>query len=142
MRIWSAALIALALAGCDKPDVKACETFIKSGLKAPSTYRRVSVTERLQSFPNWTAFRSETGSERKTLLEMMGQKEPSHPTIRIVAIEYDAANAFGVALRSGEVCAFEEGQNEQTRDMVLSSAQRRRDYAAKPPAGLKYPCCL
>lgn len=94
----SAPIAALALAGCGQPDVDGCEQFIKSGLQAPATYNRVSIQ---------TSDRPSSADEiRKLGGVALGTGEYMHYGLRSVAIQYDAANAYGTPIRSSEVCLF------------------------------------
>ena len=85
MRYVSIIAMGLALSGCDtftsgeELAAQACEAFIAEGLKAPTTYKRVSVAN-----PPHEAGKS----------------------FRYVALTYDADNAFGTPIRGGQVCAF------------------------------------
>jgi hypothetical protein len=73
----------LLLSGCDKPEIKACEAWIKDGLKAPSTYKRLSAESRL---------------------EPAVKPRAEH---QVVLIGYEAQNSFGVPLASAEQCQFQ-----------------------------------
>jgi hypothetical protein len=127
---------ALALAsGCDDTPKRkegatlACEAYVKDGLKAPSTYSRVSASSNIES--------KELGS---------------------VSIEYDAENSYGVPLRGRQSCAFkldEEGKwpepwaaNFAAEGSVLEKHTRSINSPGNPDSDLKatgssgYDCCL
>jgi hypothetical protein len=68
------------LAGCDAPQVKACEAELLDSLKSPSSYKRVSV-----------------------LTYRVDDKDPKYLA---VAIQYDAANSFNAMLRDSYRCEY------------------------------------
>jgi hypothetical protein len=87
--------------------VKACEVFIKDGLRSPATYKLIKAT---------------TDDPR------------TDKSIRSVFVEYDASNAFGTPIRAIEQCLFEADENGGLPDsasMNLSAAMARTTAAAK-----------
>jgi hypothetical protein len=79
-------LLLVTVAGCNPAQnaaVGACETFIKERLRSPSTYKQINADY------SGAPFKSE-GRD-----------------VRMVIIEYDAANAFGTPIRGSQQCVFE-----------------------------------
>ena len=80
---------AMLLAGCDAlqdPAVKDCEASIVAGLRAPSTYKRITAS-----------------SSAMTDLA---------PQQLWVSVEYDAANAYGTPIRDRRTCKYRWKQGE------------------------------
>ena len=139
----------LLLAGCDKPDVKACEDFILDGLRSPSSYRRVaiSVSETPIAFEAVRKISAAPELYTPSTDFRMNTAEPL--IIRVVRVEFDAENAFGAALRSKTTCAFRHTKGSALNSMVSLARARERDRlrAAADPAipdlpELPYPCCI
>lgn len=84
--------------------INACEDALKERLKAPSTYRRIKVTESQQSitFEQYFAASNDSPAVQSFLRSMA--KQP--PTQLMTFIEYDAANAFGTPIRSISKCTY------------------------------------
>lgn len=90
----------------DPPLTAACEPALKERLKAPSTYRRIAVSEYREplSFEAYYAARPEKSEAVKLLRVRTATEKP----VKLTAImEYDASNSFGVALRSKALCTYE-----------------------------------
>ncbi|HEX8573999.1 MAG TPA: hypothetical protein VF759_14740, partial [Allosphingosinicella sp.] len=82
MRLTSAVL-PIILCGCNPVQsqaVQACEVFIKERLRSPSTYKRIS------------------GDALGPAFENDGRR------VKMVTIEYDAANAYGTPIRGSQQC--------------------------------------
>lgn len=145
----------LLLAGCGRADIAACEDFVKEGLKAPSTYKRISVNtyDEPVSLPE---FIKKTGQENahpvtKQLLALQAERGLA---LRTVAIVSEAHNSYGVPLRTTEICAFKlVGGKLEGKSSIASSVARaklRRSSNMMAEAGLlpkreqqgPYPCCL
>ena len=105
MKHWIAGTC-LLLAGCGNSAIDGCEQFIKGSLAAPSTYRRIEVTEAnvptnqnkllaLGKDPRIVAFEKRMGIADRPL------------TLHSVLITYEANNAFNAPLRDRKVCWFE-----------------------------------
>ena len=74
MKAVFALLLAIPASACSDKHLAACENAIRSTLKAPSSYKRISA-------------------------EDVGTR-----TNRLIRIEYDASNSFGVPLRTKGDC--------------------------------------
>lgn len=160
MKSTWALLLPLALLGCDKPEVAACEVFLKGGLRSPSTYHRVSVNsydgplgepaltqmreedaERDRGNPEWAKIKR--GLEAQT-----PAAQRSQDTLREVFIEYDAANAYGTPIRGAQQCGFVLRNGElPSADSLRAKVSKAESARAlrqlrgddKDPA---YSCCL
>lgn len=110
-------LIALStLTGCSPNKdaaINACEMFIKERLKSPSTYKQIGVNYSGVTFKN-------QGRE-----------------VRMVSIEYDAANAYGTPIRDDQQCLFEvDSKGNYTEDPARAASM-------SAVGAEKYtPCCL
>jgi len=146
------------LCGCDKPEVQMCEAFIKSDLKAPATYQRISYSARQHHFSTWPEYRRFTGDYQNTLYQLAhhGEEDPSGPYLKTVTIDYDAQNGFGVPLRGSETCGFSRRFDRSTGSqalgsLILGAAERTRDLKkiddnvgvekSDDPRGV-FPCCI
>ena len=135
-----------------QPDVKACEAFIKEGLRSPSSYSRVSVIK---------------GVEPISIEELQKLRPPSSfdkllkgdRSLHLVSIEYDADNAYGTSIRGVEVCAFEM-RNGELPDSTMIDLKARQSASKRtlrqlseagmiegaPPGSTnspaRFPCCL
>jgi hypothetical protein len=121
MRIFLLAVIAACAVGgaayhygyypFTSPLLAACEEAMKERLKAPSTYRRISVSETKEplSFEQYYAARPESDAVKTVLIRGATEK----PVKRTILIEYDAANAFGTPLRSRSLCTFEASDSRE-----------------------------
>lgn len=93
--------------------INACEVFIKERLRSPSTYKQVGVDY------SGVTFKSQ-GRD-----------------VRMVTIEYDAANAYGTPIRNDQQCLFEvDSKGNYTEDPAHAasmSAIGAEEYT---------PCCL
>jgi hypothetical protein len=78
--------LTVVLSGCSmaggQPEVTACEEFIKSALRSPSTFKSVSS-------------------------KSSDSKSGDGKGVREIFIEYDAANAFGTPIRGSQICTFD-----------------------------------
>ena len=109
--------ILIGLSGCNPAQsqaVQACETFIKERLRSPSTYKRISVDDLGPAF------------------ESDGRR------IKMLTVEYDAANAYGTPIRGSQQCVFEvdeKGRFSQEPEFAakMSSIGADSEYS---------PCCL
>lgn len=115
----------LPLGACEKATVKTCEQFIRGGLSAPTTYKRIGITESSR-----TATDQELLSLGKDPRMIAFSKKYGISTgnLHSVIIDYDAQNSFGVPLRSKQICLFEGDKPVQAMlDTGLSKAERKRD---------------
>ena len=106
----------LFLVGCDGPSseaIAACEVFVKERLRSPSTYERISADF------SGVAFESEGKS------------------VKLVQLEYDAANAYGTPIRNSQNCSFEVDEKGQFVD-DLEHAARMSAISYSEYA----PCCI
>lgn len=142
----------------DTAYVVGCEEYVKDGLKAPSTYKRIGA-------------RDTAAPVSATDLKKLGVEMRSDPTwqtnywLHTVSITYDAENSFGVPVRSGEVCTLMEIGAEPDRsrptkadqalvNISVSGAKIRRILRQQVEAGAldnsdghiemdpRHPCCL
>jgi len=93
------------LAGCfSDPFVDACEQAVKETLRAPSTYHRINVTQKQVPIPldAYLAANESSASVREFMSRL--QKKA---TRWIAYLEYDASNAYGVAIREAKECSYE-----------------------------------
>lgn len=150
------------LAGCGQPDVEACETFIKSELQAPATYRRVAITKVDSALMSMSEFRRRTGipdlrrDENETLRRYGELREGDRPSLRTLGITFEADNGYGVPVRATRVCAFklidgklpDGAEIESTaRDAALKANSKQLIGAGLLPnapasSDRKYDCCL
>lgn len=153
-----------------RPDVAACETYIRGVLKTPSTYRRASVqvmdSERLSQ----AAFDLRTGLypvPRPT--KAQAKADPTLPIdanldamrrslmegrelrVRTVLISYDAENGFGAPIRSQAACQFrlldgelgDEGTLKRHADSVVSSQKLGElGVSTSRRSAPRFPCCI
>jgi hypothetical protein len=94
-------ITAILLGGCNSAEdaaVRACETFIKERLRSPSTYKKISDDGLGPSFK----------SEGRD--------------VKMIAIEYDAANAYGTPIRGNQLCRFEVDKSGKFLDDDLEHA--------------------
>jgi hypothetical protein len=116
MRIPSLLLL-LMLSGCNsvqKQAVQACEVFIREGLRSPSTYQRASVDDLGPAF------------------EHEGRR------VKMITVEYDAANAYGTPVRGSQQCVFEVNDKGAFVD-DLEHAARMASIGSDSEYS---PCCL
>lgn len=87
-----------------------CETVIKERLRAPSTYKRISVDvdkDPLTRSEYVELLRSEDTGPGLTSALLEQQAAGKHnPTRYTLWISYDAANAYGTPIRSKSRCAY------------------------------------
>lgn len=119
---WSVPLAALTLAGCGRPDVKACEIFIKDGLRSPSTYRLISMSEQDEKVS-----KPPLPKEAGELERMAWEQDKAQHGIRSLILEYDAANAYGTPIRGHQVCTFAtiDGDLQDNATIDANTAHRR-----------------
>ncbi len=89
MRLALLVGVLLGLAGCSSfegAEVKRCEDQLVAKLKAPASYKRVSM--------------------HVTDINPDNPGDLRNPTQRWVTIEYDAVNSFNAPLRGTEICRF------------------------------------
>ena len=141
----------------DTAYVAGCEEYLKDGLKAPSTYKRIDVRERVARIT-------------PTRLKEIGGKPLSVPWevkywLHTVSIFYEAENSFGTPIRYGEACAFVQTGSEPDTPrptktskasvgIFVSSAQMQRARRQQVEAGEmdnadgridmnpEFPCCV
>lgn len=156
--------LVISLAACSKPDVEACESYIKDGLKAPSTYRQLKVTSVDVSPIDADTLIKEVGLPklskkadafdrlRRTALEV-DLKQPGLG-LRRMAIDYEAENGFGTPLRETAICAFvlTDGKlpvadsltvlvGRANHDRLRASLHELSPKVPAPPER-RYPCCV
>ncbi|MDB5681676.1 MAG: hypothetical protein JWO16_1481 [Sphingomonas bacterium] len=121
---------AIALSGCGKPDVAACESYLKKKLKSPATYQRVDVKSYDEGPMTLDAFRTSMGLLPTAQADELGKLDSQllkgrKISKRQVFVTYDAANAFGTPIRGIEVCTFRLADGE------LEPADRLESYAGQ-----------
>lgn len=112
-------VLALACAACagsaiawgisrDDRVIAACEDAIKSSLKAPTTYSRISAAISEKKATRGQYFFYLVGIPRDVIDEKIAKFERGSVSVSIHsgAITYDAANSFGVPIRSVTECSF------------------------------------
>ena len=125
---WSVMSLCSLLAACDKPDVAACEQFIQAGLKAPSTYRRITIeshdipTTRRQFWAD-AGLPDPIKDPSSTIRALAQLEDRAKITRRTTYISYDADNGMGVPIRGLNSCTFKLVDGE------LPSADRLRAAA-------------
>lgn len=158
MRAIGAVSAALMLTGCNRPEVTACENFVRDGLRSPSSYRRIGIETSDQAM-SLSEFRNITGDKPGGVLEVMTDNAHKHG-IRTVSLEYDAQNGFGATLRETRQCYFRmrDGElqgtastfaakaklqkvNREFRDLMRSGALPNVNSADVPPEP-EPSCCL
>jgi hypothetical protein len=110
-------VIPLMLCSCDSAQsqaVQACEVFIKERLRSPSTYKRIS------------------GDSLGPAFESDGRR------VKMVTLEYDAANAYGTPIRGIQQCVFEVNANGTFKEDIEHAARMSSIGADSEYA----PCCL
>ena len=112
-------LLALSflLAGCNSQQsaaVGACESFIKERLRSPSSYKQISVDDLGPSFKN-------DGRD-----------------IKMLTVEYDAANAYGTPIRGKQMCTFDVDQSGNFIDKDVEFAAKMASIRADSEYA---PCC-
>lgn len=132
MRTGWAPLLALTLAGCEKAEIGACETFVKEGLRSPGSYRRAAAD--LASHDMSLAdFRKVTGDKPGGALEELAAQSKRRG-IRTVTLHYDAQNAFGATVRETSQCLFRtedgelSGDADETVAAVMAGSKSERDF--------------
>lgn len=96
----------IAVAGCVKPpaEFEQCERYIKSRLKAPSSYKLIGETG------SWVPY----------------DKRERY----VLSIEYDAQNSYGVMLRDTQICIFpgKDGKPDTSQYIDFEQAWRTDPY--------------
>jgi hypothetical protein len=111
-------ITAIFLSGCNTAEdsaVRACETFIKERLRSPSTYKKISDDGLGPSFKS-------DGRD-----------------VKMVVIEYDAANAYGTPIRGTQQCLFEVDKSGKFLDQDLEHAATMASIGAESEYA---PCCI
>lgn len=113
----------MMLGACDR-QLALCEKLLKSNLAAPATYSRVSVSNTYDKVvavePQRRSFIT-VEAWKEAHDEWRARGNPPLVDRREIVIRYDALNAFGVPLRSIEVCEFRAGQpHDDGEEAVLS----------------------
>lgn len=142
----------MLLCGCDKPAVSGCEDFIVSQLKAPSTYKRIDVSESDDPTPYAEMVRLgmiDTSAALRRFVPNMDIKLNEPDTLHKVLVTYEANNSFNAPLRGAAVCAF---PTQGTKDGLDKDTVQSAVIHAKASAALRalkpdqpepeYPCCL
>ncbi|WP_156309852.1 hypothetical protein [Novosphingobium sp. AAP93] len=100
----------MLVASCDSfksEEVAKCESALQSGLKAPSTYKAIKISE--FDSPNALKEIEDLYKTYKISLEFHDFRDKlpkvSAP-FKSVYVEYDAENSFGTPIRSTDVCYF------------------------------------
>lgn len=137
MRIAVVVVAVVLSANCKAagfPFVSACEAALKERLVAPSTYRRIKVTEGREQI-TFDELLAGFGENAKKLMRVSATREP----VRMVAIfEYDAMSANGVALRLKTRCTYETASDpdfdvDTARGLVKIDGEYNRP--AEQPGG-------
>ena len=113
----ASAVVPLILCGCNSAQsqaVQACEVFIKERLRSPSTYNRIS------------------GDSLGPAFESDGRR------VKMVTLEYDAANAYGTPIRGSQQCIFEVDAKGKFKEDINHAARMSAIGADTDFA----PCCL
>lgn len=140
IRVFATAFVCLALSGCEKPEVNACEAFIKSTLTLPSSYTRVKISSHDEAPMSRAKFYADAG--------MPDPANDESPTIRANAelmgnalgrrdlyITYEADGAQSI-----ERCVFKvvngeiQGADPASAEVSISSSNA--DSARLMDAGL------
>lgn len=101
------------LAGCGgSPEITACESYIREKIATPASLKIVSTS----SVPS-------TGESIKGLT--------ATDAVKLVSIEYDAANQYGAPVRSTDYCAFALKDGKLPSSSELQSAASSAAFTAK-----------
>jgi hypothetical protein len=114
------------LSGCQQTDEAACEAFVQTRLKAPSTYQRVSVDGHDEQL-DWPEYRQRFP---EALPIEKAAVDAGHMGSRDLALTYEAQNALGVPLRSTEICRFQLFKGKLTNPDTAVTYARSRAVAA------------
>lgn len=99
--VIGAALATVSLTGCNrKPEIEACETFVREKVATPSTIKVI------------------TASSVPAIAKNIYGLKPTDQ-VTLVSIEYDAENQYGAPIRSSAYCAFpmKNGELPSLREM-------------------------
>jgi hypothetical protein len=103
------------LAFLDHPLTRACEAGIRETLVAPSTYRRISVSEireqQLSLDAYWARQREPVSATEKAFT----RRQTDHATTWTVDLQWEAANRMGVPLRSTSECSYSNTDGDGRR---------------------------
>lgn len=153
-----------------RPDVAACETYIRGVLKTPSTYRRASV-QVIDSGPlSQAAFDQQSGlypipkpsaaeAKADSLLASEAQLDAIRRSLmqgreqrlRTLLISYDAENGFGAPIRSQGACQFrlldgeleDAGTLKRHADSVASSQKLGElGVSTSRRSAPRFACCI
>lgn len=146
--LGGAALMLLFLAGCGRPEVTACEQFIKAQLDSPASYQRATVRT-MDRVLSPEAFYKAAGRQIETYGPASQKQIRSEKyAVRTVRIDYDSTNPYGVSIRGTDTCQFRLRDGVPSiPDMDLAIGQheiRRAAVAMVGPPIVKpeTPCCL
>lgn len=92
----------------EPPLYSACEEVLKDRLRAPSTYKRVSIYSRTETVDGDELVEPIPAGATKEMRDVMESRNSLYSGRRVtkytVAIEYDAANGYGTPLRGTALC--------------------------------------
>lgn len=103
----AATLVFLASAACGQTDsdlVVACESALKDMLAAPSTYRRIKITETSEDLALDAYFAANESTET---IEAFQRRLHDKAVRWIARVEYEAQNFFGTPLRRVSLCTYD-----------------------------------
>jgi hypothetical protein len=117
MRVWAAALAltvtgTAVLSGCtpgeDEKFAAICEKDLKDRLVAPSSYKRISITNADQVLSE-EAFKAKLIADKvpevwHTIRPQMMKEGKIKPTNHRIVLAYDSQNAFGTSVRGQSLC--------------------------------------
>ena len=152
MRATLVLLACIELAACQKPMISGCETYIKDGLKSPSSYKRADITE-IDVPITEEDYNKATGP---ALAKIRKQFQLPTPTkVHAILIHYDADNSYGTPIRDLAECVFETADTGRFANVTtrISYAEAERDQRLRISSGQApndgttdmdpaYPCCL
>jgi hypothetical protein len=118
LRVAAGFLAVMALTACGgqyEDGIDRCEADLISGLKAPSTYKRINaqailITEEISRKSN---------EELRKMGVPEGEIDAREGDYLSVNIEYDASNSFGVPLRDTRFCRFPMTSGKPDYDHML-----------------------
>lgn len=146
--LGGAAILILFLAGCGRPEVAACEQFIKSQIVSPASYQRASV-ETMDRDVSADEYYKAAGRQIETLPQRSRElAQEERYVIRSVVIDYDTADIDGSVVRSKDICQFrmrDGGPDIPNMDLAIGQHEIRRSAVAlvgPPIVKPETPCCL
>ena len=110
------------------PMIAACEASLQERLKAPSTYRRISVGDEQVRNISFDDYFKARGEDSAALKQILIRTSKSQPIERSLLLEYDAANSFGVPLRSRVICSYAGRDRQDYPEMKESVRIDGRTY--------------